>query len=64
MKERTVSWEGTMYGLKIFAGLTAYNVEYDFNSWAKEHEKIIIKEFKYRVNEAKGYSIAILYEER
>lgn len=53
-----------MYGIKIFTGLTSYSVECDFNSWAKEHENIIIKEFKYRVNEAKGYSIAILYEER
>ena len=53
-----------MYGLKIFAGLTSYNVEHDFNSWAEEHENIIIKEFKYRVNEAKEYSVAILYEER
>lgn len=53
-----------MYGLKIFTGLTSYGVENDFNSWAEEHENIIIKEFKYRVNEVKGYSIAILYEER
>lgn len=53
-----------MYGLKIFTGLTSYSVEYDFNSWAKEHENTIIKEFKYRANKAKGYSIAILYEER
>lgn len=52
-----------MYGLKIFTGLTSYGVENDFNSWAEEHENIIIKEFKYRVNrvnKAKGYSIAIL----
>ena len=52
-----------MYGLKIFTGLTSYGVENDFNSWAEEHENIIIKEFKYRVNKAKGYSIAILYED-
>lgn len=53
-----------MYRVKIFTGLTSYGVENDFNSWAEEHENIIIKEFKYRVNEVKGCSIAILYEER
>lgn len=53
-----------MYGLKIFTGLTSYNIESDFNLWIKDHNNITIKEFKYRVNEAKGYSIAILYEER
>ena len=53
-----------MYGIKIFKGLKSYIIEGDFNTWIEEHRNIVIKEFKYRVNDAEGYSVAILYEEK
>lgn len=57
-----------MYKIKIFTGLTAYNVEDDFNRWSDEiHDtgnNIEIKEFVYKVNKSKGYSVAVLYTER
>ena len=57
-----------MYKIKIFTGLTSYSVESDFNRWSDEirdtGSNIEIKEFVYKVNKSKGYSVAILYVEK